>query len=328
MNYHYRNLVLSGGGVLGIAYFGVLEYFYKIHLMDSFINLAGTSAGAITACIASFNLPFDELLAIGNSLDYKKITMKSNKEAVEEDLRLIPPNITQQFSGIFDNFDCVYRLVKSFGWYSSDYFYDWIKGQIANQFDATQKSPPYTFADFKNTAIHRNQRPFKNLYIVGTDMNRSATTIFSYETTPNMEVAEAVKISMSVPLLFEAVPSSLDVSVSTPTSLYADGGLLNNFPITLFDKHYPLRETLGICFHSTPAPSQIHNLVDFISHALGCTSNIQKQLFACNPKNTKRSMFIHTGDVSPLNFNVTTNDETYKFLYEHGYRAAELFFSS
>ena len=74
----YKNLVFSGGGVLGIAYLGVLEYFYQTRLIEPIINLAGTSAGAITACLTCFNLPFDELRTILNSLDYRKVPTRGD----------------------------------------------------------------------------------------------------------------------------------------------------------------------------------------------------------------------------------------------------------
>lgn len=52
------NLVFEGGGALGIAYLGVLHYLYQNNILQNVKRVAGTSAGAITACITSFNLPY------------------------------------------------------------------------------------------------------------------------------------------------------------------------------------------------------------------------------------------------------------------------------
>lgn len=324
MRFKYKNLVFSGGGVLGIAYLGVLEYFYQTGLMQPIVNLAGTSAGAITACLTSFNLPFEELKVMLDSLDYRKIPGKDDSP---EAPRYFPKVIKDQLGKVFDNVDCVYRLIKNYGWYSSQYFYDWIRLQIASQFDPEKKAPPYTFSDFRDASLHKENRPFKNLFIIGTDITRSTSTVFSYKTTPNMEVAEAVRISMSVPLLFESIRTSCDINESDPQTLFVDGGMLYNYPITLFDEDYPLKDTIGVYFKSTPKAISINNIVDFISCSLSCSGSIQNAVFESNPENVTRSICIPTGDVSTFNFDISPHDETYNFLYEQGYRAAEIYFS-
>lgn len=324
MRFKYKNLVFSGGGVLGIAYLGALEYLYQTGLIGPIINLAGTSAGAITACLTSFNLPYDELKIMLNSLDYRKVP---GKDDAPDSPRHFPKVIRDQLGKVFDNVDCVYRLIKSFGWYSSQYFYDWIKLQIANQFDPEKKAPPYTFSDFMDSSLHKEQRSFKNLFIIGTDIITSTSTVFSYETTPNMEVAEAVRISMSVPLLFESIKTSCNINQIEPQALYVDGGMLYNYPITLFDQTYPLKDTIGIYFKTTPQPNAINNIVDFISSSLSCSIRIQNALFESNPANIARSICIPTGDISTFNFDIAPNDSTYNFLYEQGYRATEVYFS-
>lgn len=324
MKLSYKNLVFSGGGVLGIAYLGALEYFYKTHLIYPIERVAGTSAGAITACLTCFNLPFQELSNALSTLDYKQIL---DKDDGRETPKEFSNAIKQQFNKIFGNFDCVIRLIKKYGWFSTQYFYDWIKLQIANQFDASKKMPPYTFADFQNPELHKEGRAFKDLYVVGTNVSKSVSTIFSYETTPNMEVAEAVRISMSVPLLFEAITTSSSSMPQEPPYVYIDGGLLYNYPINLFDDVYPIEDTIGMYFETTPIDAPINNLVDFISATLSCNGSLQNELFADKPENIARSIRILTGDVSSLNFNISNGDPIYTFLYEQGYHSAETYFS-
>lgn len=327
----YKNLVFSGGGVLGIAYLGALRYFYETQIFSSVENLAGTSAGAITACLSCFNLPFSDLETLLGSLDYSKVPDKDDQDdrifTPDGDFRSIPQTIKAQLDKIFGNIDCVYRLIKSYGWYSSQYFYSWIQAQIATQFDPNKKKPPYTFADFENPSLHIDKRPFKRLFIVGTDINRSVSRVFSYDATPNMEVAEAVRISMSVPLLFESISSDLGDSQSRTATLYVDGGMLYNYPIDLFDQDYTPDETLGLYFNSINKSANLNNIVEFISAALSCSGSIQRALLDMNPQNLKRSISIYTSDISAFNFNIVTGDETYNFLVEQGYRAAEVYFS-
>lgn len=325
LNLPYKNLALSGGGVLGIAYLGLLDYLYKINLTPQLTRIAGTSAGAITACLTSFNLSFNELKQAADSLDYSKVPGKDDSPDDPLSLsRLIPKSIKSQLDNIFGNIDCVYRLINQFGWYSSSYLYEWIKDQIANQFDYNLKPPPYTFSDFRNSNIHKNKTPFKDLYIIGTDPSRSASVIFSHDSTPDMEVAEAVRISMSVPLLFEAIKS---ISFTDNPQIYVDGGLLYNYPINVFDTMSPPRETLGSYFKSALPPAPINNLIDFISSTLSCSISLQTLLFQENKSNLTRSIPILTSNVQPLNFNIALGDPTYNFLYEQGYRCTEAFFS-
>lgn len=325
----YKNLVFSGGGVLGIAYLGTLDYLYKINLIPQITRVAGTSAGAITACLTSFNLSFNQLKEISNSLDYASVP---GKDDISDDSRfpsrLFPKAIKAQLDGLFGNVDCVYRLITQFGWYSSSYFYEWLKEQIANQFNATLKQPPYTFADFKNTDIHKNKVPFKDLYIVGTDTSRGSSIIFSFESTPHMEVAEAIRISMSVPLLFEAIKSTPFPTplVDTP-GVYVDGGLLYNYPINIFDNISPPKETLGAYFKKDLPPTPINNLLDFISSTISCATSLQTILFHEHKANINRSIPIFTSDIEPMDFSVTPGDPTYVFLYEQGYRGTEVYFS-
>ncbi len=322
--FDYENLVFSGGGVHGIAYLGALEYFYKTNLISPIKRVAGTSAGAITACLTCFNLPFEELSTALSSLDYKQIPAKDDSP---ESSRDFPAALKEQVNKIFDNADCVLRLINKYGWYSSGYFYEWIKEQIALQFDSSKKLPPYTFADFRNTSIHKEQRPFKDLYVIGTNLSKCKSIVFSFDTTPNLEVAQAVRISMSVPLLFESINCKCENLPNQPPYVYIDGGMLYNYPINLFDTVSPIDKTLGFYFKGTPKTSTIKNLVEFISATLSCTGSVQQELFTSNPENIKRSICIQTSDIPSLNFNISTGDSTFNFLYEQGYRATELYFS-
>lgn len=321
MDFNYENFVFSGGGVLGIAYIGMLEYLYEIGLIQDVKRVAGTSAGAITACITAFNLSFEDTKNIADQLDFRKVTATTDKNNTEQFNR----TSKAQLNKVFGNIDCVYRLIKQYGWYSSNYFYDWIKAQIALQFDPEKKAPPYTFADFMNTSLHKDNREFKELYIIGTDVSNRASTVFSFKDTPYMEVAEAVRISMSVPLLFEAIETIIPPGANTP-QIYVDGGLLYNYPISLFDEQTPFYLTLGAFFENDASPAPIENFVKFISSVISCTFTIQSKLYHANPENKRRSIPIFTGTITSLDFDVEIGDATYNYLYQQGYNATKDFF--
>jgi Predicted esterase of the alpha-beta hydrolase superfamily len=327
-----RNLIFSGGGILGVSYLGALDYLYSNNLLEQLTRTAGTSAGAIAACITSFHLPFENVLEIANSLDYRKVPDKS-------DVAIPLPNseeLLQSFEAIFGDISCLYRLITEYGWFSSGYFYHWLQGVIKNQFNHIKK-PPYTFLDFRNPLLHNNNRVFHDLYIVGSNLTTGTTQVFSYETTPLMEVAQAVRISMSVPLFFEAVRlEQPEIAGNQMTNIFCDGGLMNNYPLPLFDSpRYGgnmLRganmESLGIRFQNNTQPHKIDNLLDYIIQIALTSGYVQQEAYQQEPMNRIRSISIDSGDVPAFDFNLTAGDNTYQLLYQQGYAAAMNYFTA
>ncbi|RMD64460.1 MAG: patatin [Alphaproteobacteria bacterium] len=110
------------------------------------------------------------------------------------------------------------RLLSEFGWHRGDYFRTWIGDLIAAKLGSENAS----FRDFQLAG-----RP--DLYLIGTNLSTGFGEVFSVEHTPTMRVVDAVRISMSLPLFFAAVRN-------VRGDVLVDGGLLNNFPIKLFDR--------------------------------------------------------------------------------------------
>lgn len=110
------------------------------------------------------------------------------------------------------------RLVNEFGWHKGDYFRNWI-ADLVRQKMGTQNA---TFTDFRLAG-----KP--DLYLIGANLSTGFGEIFSVEHTPTMRVVDAVRISMSLPLFFAAIRN-------VRGDVYVDGGLLNNYPIKIFDR--------------------------------------------------------------------------------------------
>jgi predicted acylesterase/phospholipase RssA len=82
----------------------------------------------------------------------------------------------------------------------------------------------------------------KNLVICASNITQETYEFFSVDTTPEMSVIDALRMSCSIPLLFSPV--------SWNNSLYVDGGLYCNFPLLYFEhelKNNSIRDVLGIC---------------------------------------------------------------------------------
>ncbi|ARG97457.1 patatin-like phospholipase family protein [Legionella micdadei] len=63
----------------------------------------------------------------------------------------------------------------------------------------------------------------KHLVITGTNIDTGKLELFSYETTPNMPISVAARISASYPIVFQAVEYN--------GHRYIDGGVLDNLPV-------------------------------------------------------------------------------------------------
>lgn len=199
MAYTFRNLVFEGGGVKGIAYLGALEVMAGRGIMEGIRRIGGASAGAINAILLGLGFSPDRTREILWNLDFKSFMDDS--------------------WGVLADAE---RLVRDFGWYKGDVFRRWI-GELIKEKTGNSEA---TFAD-----IEALKEPcgFKSLYFLGTNLSTSFSEVFSAEHTPRMCVADAVRISMSLPLFFAAKRSFRG-------DVYVDGGLLDNYPVKLFDR--------------------------------------------------------------------------------------------
>lgn len=191
----FRNLVFEGGGVKGIAYVGALEVLEMQGILKDITRIGGTSAGAINAVLLGCGYSNAEQLKILKSLDFE--------------------NFLDDSWGVARD---AHRLVTEFGWYKGDFFHEWIGALIEKKLGSSDA----TFADVEAKA----QRA---LFLMGTNLSTGFGEVFSSERTPGMRIADAVRVSMSLPLFFAAVRNAR-------RDVYVDGGLLSNYPVKIFDR--------------------------------------------------------------------------------------------
>lgn len=111
------------------------------------------------------------------------------------------------------------------------------------------------------------------LLLTGTNLSTGATEIFSPDHTPDFPVADAVRISMSLPLCFKpyVIPGPPRTDWPAPGT-YVDGGVWNNLPFREFDDE-PLQtsekqkpgepersQTLAIRLDPPEAPAEVEGL--------------------------------------------------------------------
>lgn len=197
----YRNLVLSGGSVKGIAYIGCIKYLEEIGRINEFKNLIGSSVGAIVCFTICCGLPSSEITSIVKSMfhDYQKKL----------------PNI-----------DNIINVFNTMGIEDGNFIVDSLSAIMFKKFGTHDM----TFMDLvKKTG--------KNLVICGSNLTTSKTEFFNVDNTPNMSVLKALRISISIPIIFTPVMHD--------GAVYADAALFSNFPIEYFEGSLP-QNTLGI----------------------------------------------------------------------------------
>ena len=308
----YRNLVFKGGGVRGIAYMGALEALEEKGILEKIERVAGSSAGAIAATLASFKLPQSETLKLFDSLDLSRVPQNSLKENDHE-------------GGLprLKTADNIRRLVENYGWYTSNYFHVWLGEVIASQCGG---NPCATFNDF-------HLRGYRELYVIASNLSRKRTDVFSNETTPDVSIADAVRLSMSIPFFFESI--RFNGKVFGKGDYYLDGGLFDNYPILLFDKPQysnlnPFYKdginwsTLGLFLQSNEMdcsedPQLPNNLFEFLNltirsfYDMHDQSNLDK-----SAADQKRTVIINDCGVSSLQFDLEPGSELYQKLYQTG----------
>lgn len=326
-NYDYKNLVLEGGGVRGLAYAGVFNVLEQKGILQQIERVGGSSAGSIAGMLVSVGYNATEIDSLMMELPVQKFK--------------------DGYGGLVGKYK---RLKNDFGIFKGDAFEKWLQQLVAYK---TGK-PKLTFEQLHQ--LHLTSSLYKDLYCTGTNLSKQQLEIFSYETTPNMPIALAVRISGSVPLYFE--PVALDnrlqkIKRSDTVSFvnyYVDGGMLSNYPISMFDScedggNYPLlcnkvkfnNQTIGI---KLERQQQIDSLnqnsiripaydIDKFSGYLAAFSNLLMETLSRKYpglENEKgRTIYISQGNISSIIKKTKQQDKL--LLYQNGINAANEFFN-
>ncbi len=205
--------VFEGGGVKGIGLVGAVSEVEKADY--EFVNLAGTSAGAIVA----------SLLAVGyKAADIKKELEKLNYNNFKDE-------------GLLDKLGFVGKGLSigfEYGIYEAEYFESWLDTLVR----ARKKT---TFGDIIMPDYEGNRTPKKYKYklqVIAADLTERKLLVLPGDleelgyNPDSFSISRAVRMSMSIPIFFE--PVRLQDS-SGRTHFIVDGGMLSNYPIWLLD---------------------------------------------------------------------------------------------
>jgi predicted acylesterase/phospholipase RssA/uncharacterized spore protein YtfJ len=221
-------------------------------------RLLGTSAGAITAALLAAGYDAAEMLA---ALDEKKgnqpvfaTFMSQPGPFTDEDVRrsstlellknvkipLLPQFATARLSERVVRWlarqprpSHLFSFLERGGWYSADNFLAWLESKLdtgmangkARQFSRMTLKEFYTATKV-------------DLSLVAADTTAGIMLVLNHRTAPACQLAWAVRMSMSIPLLWQEVvwEAGWGTYLGKPLTgdAIVDGGLLSNFPIELF----------------------------------------------------------------------------------------------
>ncbi len=217
------DLVCEGGGVKGVGLAGAFsvleERGYTIE------NVAGTSAGAITAALIAAKYDASELRDIVFGMDFEQFLDEGWEDRI--------PGVGKAASVLLDT-----------GIYEGDVFREWIA-------DLLEKHNVETFGDLRTGDA--DPRYAHKLQVIASDVTARQLLVLPRDAAvlglkpDELNVALAVRMSMSIPIFFE--PVRVENAETNREHLIVDGGMLSNFPVWLFDSdpgEVPTWPTFGL----------------------------------------------------------------------------------
>jgi len=218
------------------------------------------------------------------------------------------------------------NLFRNLGCTSGKSFEQFMSGYIQRKTGNNK----YTFKD-----LYDNQD--KELVITVTNLNRSIPMYISHHSHPDMPIKEAVRMSMRVPILFFPHKYNKDY--------YVDGGLLDNYPLHVFDGEYPgdpqavlnkvepNPRTLGLklILNNEEEDLEVYKRVDiatekeFLSQLIS-TLYVQSERKNMVPSFWKRTVSLHVDNIPITQFSLS--DKEKENLYLQGIQGVLDFFNN
>lgn len=159
------------------------------------------------------------------------------------------------------------------------------------------------------------------MVIVGCNLNRLREVHFSHKNTPDMPIHKAVRISASYPFIFKPIEYEGD--------LYVDGGIVNNYPLYVFDN---IDKTIGVkLLTESEEPSEhiynkresIDDICEYSIALLRAISIAAERNYIRDVDYWKHTICINTGSISSTKYSITQEDKD--FLISNGYNATKAY---
>jgi predicted acylesterase/phospholipase RssA len=255
------DLVFEGGGAKGMVFVGALQELERRgHTIG---RILGTSAGAIMATFTAAGFSVAEMLDALKEKDEhgvpvfqrflgrprpftrEEVAASATKVALEQlDIRQLPDFVEDRLDSFIlkmmsqPELAHIFSFVERGGWYSADEFLAWGRARLDQ---AAPDGKKRNLSDLTFAEMHR--RTGRELSLVAADTTDHRMLVLNHRTAPRVPVAWGMRMSMSLPLLWQEViwQPEWGAYLDRPLAGHrvVDGGLLSNFPIELFLSNDP-----------------------------------------------------------------------------------------
>jgi NTE family protein len=311
--------VFEGGGVKGIGLVGAVAAVEQAGY--DFVNLAGTSAGAIVASLLAVGYTGAEIKSVLETLNYNDF----KDEGLLDRLGVVGKGLSIGFE---------------YGIYEGEFFENWLDKLLK----AKGKS---VFGDIimPDYDKEKSEEKYKyKLQVIAADISDRRLLVLPGDLKglgfdpEGFSISRAVRMSMSIPFFFEPVKLT---DGTGRTHYIVDGGVLSNYPIWLLDdgRSDPPWPTFGFKLIEPdkralkgPDRNPINNPISFLKAVIGTMMDAHDNYHISQSKGDyDRTIGIPTvvkvdgieKEIKTVDFSLTREES--QGLYQNGFEAAEAF---
>jgi predicted patatin/cPLA2 family phospholipase len=265
-----KHLVLSGGGLLGISYIGLLKYLEESHIIGNLKSISGSSAGSFFGCLIALGYTSKELEIIVKTIKFKEYV-----------------NI---------NAESLINFMRTKGLESGTYLINLIKKCIKDK------------TGDENITFNQVKEKYKiELQIGVTNLSKYKFELLNSTNSPDVPIYKAIRASTALPFIFEPYVIGDDVYCDGGLldnfpidSIVSDAEDKDNDNKTE-DKDKNNVNILGIYLINQINPISKDNyqsipLLDYvsvISHSLACCFISKKMELDINTSNKRQKIIIY-----------------------------------
>tara|TARA_X000000950_G_scaffold42032_2_gene46398 strand:- start:23843 stop:24724 length:882 start_codon:yes stop_codon:yes gene_type:complete len=285
-----KNLVISGGGLNGLIFLGIIKKLLDDKYLDlnNIKTIYGASIGSLIGVILCLKLDYNDIINYFIERPWHKVINK---------LDLNSSSLINFFSdkGLIDD-----KLIKII---------------FSNLLKAVDLDEDITFLDLYKYSN-------KHLIISSVNVNTFTLDEFSYKKTPHMKIIDGIYCSSSLPLIFK--PKYIN------GSYYIDSGLIKNYPDEQILKYGNIDETFGIAVLTPLNEIQINQDDDIFKFVYKLLHKLLINFTREQVKVLKHEIrFEHVSSFSnEKTYDFFSNKEYRKEILEKGIKKAKLYLMS
>lgn len=223
---NYSSIVIAGGALKLISVIGCIKYLEELNLIKNLKNMVGSSAGSIISLCLALNYSSKEMQELFSNI-INELTLTEND--LEQTLNMF------ETYGLNDG-NNINKLVEKILYVKTGH----------NDI----------------TFIELAKLMGKNLVVCVSNITKQKEEYLSVDTNPNMSILLAIRMSCSIPILFNPILYNDD--------LYIDGGIYNNFPLEYFKNN--MEDIIGINIKSK-SKLDTTSFINYISYIISIISS-------------------------------------------------------